>query len=403
MEFVDARPQVAGGSDSDRSRWACSLVCAVAVLLSAASTAPSPMYVLYQERWHFSTATTTVVFAVYCLCALTGMVLFGSLSDTAGRRPVLLLALGLVAGSTLLFAFADGVGWLLAARALQGFGGGIGGCAVAAALIDLAPAGALLGSLTPIVGIGAGALGAGALVEHGPAPTVLTYVVLLVLLVGAAAGVLFLPETVPGARGRGIGVARRISVPVRARRAFLALSLPVVAVWAVGGLYLGLGPLLAAELLGSRSSVVDGLVVTALAGAGTLAQVSCRGVRCRTAMAAGSWLLLGGLALVLVALSLGSTALFFTATALLGFGWGATYLAAFRLLSELAAPGRRGELMAAVNVVAYIGTAFPAIGLGLAVDAVGTRGATTAFIVAVGTLVLVALAGSAAHVPAERA
>ncbi|MFD7660112.1 MFS transporter, partial [Actinosynnema sp. NPDC059797] len=194
----------------------------MAVLLSAASTVPSPMYVLYQERWHFSTATTSVVFAVYCLCALTGMLLFGSLSDTTGRRPVLLLSLGLVAAATPLFVFADGVGWLVAARALQGFGGGIGGCAVAATLIDLVPAGALLGSLTPIVGIGVGALGAGALVEHGPAPTVLAHVVLLVLLVGAGAGVLSLPETVPGTRGRGTGWARRISVPARARRAFLA-------------------------------------------------------------------------------------------------------------------------------------------------------------------------------------
>jgi MFS family permease len=376
-----------------RRSWACGIVGFVAVLLSAASTAPSPLYSIYQEQWRFSTATTTVVFAVYCLCALAGMLLFGSLSDTVGRRPVLLLSLGLVGVSMVVFVLADGVGWLLVARALQGIGGGVGGCAVAAALIDLAPAGALLGSLTPIVGIGAGSVGAGVLVQYGPAPTTLTYLVVLALTVVAAVGVLRIPETVPVSRRRLVVRPRRISVPVVARKAFLVLSLPVVAVWAVGGLYMGLGPMLAADLLGSQSATVDGLVVTMLAVFGALAQVTCRGVRCRTAISRGSWLLLAGLALVAAALSFGSTVLFFLATALLGFGWGATYMAAFRLLTELADPTRRGELLAAVNVVSYVGTALPTIGLGLAAQQMGMQNATTAFIVVVAALVLLALAG----------
>jgi MFS family permease len=103
--------------------------------------------------------------------------------------------------------------------------------------------------------------------------------------------------------------------------------------------------------------------------------------------------LLAGLALVAAALSFASTALFFLATALLGFGWGATYMAAFRLLTELAEPARRGELLAAVNVVAYVGTAVPTIGLGVAAQQMGMQNATTAFIVVVAALVLLALAG----------
>lgn len=390
---MKVRLHVRPATSMRRSR-ACGIVGFVAVLLSAASTAPSPLYSIYQEQWQFSTATTTVVFAVYCLCALAGMLLFGSLSDTVGRRPVLLLSLGLVGVAMVVFVLADGVGWLLAARALQGIGGGVGGCAVAAALIDLAPAGALLGSLTPILGIGAGSVGAGVLVQYGPAPTTLTYVVVLALTVLAAGGVLRIPETVPGGpRPRFTVRPRRISVPALARKAFLLLSLPVVAVWAVGGLYMGLGPMLAADLLGSRSSTVDGLVVTMLAVFGALAQLTCRGVRCRTAISWGSWLLLAGLALVAAALSFASTALFFLATALLGFGWGATYMAAFRLLTELAEPARRGELLAAVNVVAYVGTAVPTIGLGVAAQQMGMQNATTAFIVVVAALVLLALAG----------
>jgi sugar phosphate permease len=46
-----------------------------------------------------------------------------------------------------------------------------------------------------------------------------------------------------------------------------------------------------------------------------------------------------------------------------------------------------------VNVVSYIGTALPTIGLGVAAQQMGMQNATTAFIVVVAALVLLALAG----------
>jgi MFS family permease len=63
------------------------------VLFLAASAAPTPLYRVYQARWGFSATTLTAVFAVYVLFLLMTVLIFGSVSDHVGRRPVVITAL----------------------------------------------------------------------------------------------------------------------------------------------------------------------------------------------------------------------------------------------------------------------------------------------------------------------
>src|SRR5262249_42374756 len=56
----------------------------------AGSSAPTPLYAVYQAAWGFSPVTITVVFGVYALAVLAALLVFGALSDHVGRRPVLL-------------------------------------------------------------------------------------------------------------------------------------------------------------------------------------------------------------------------------------------------------------------------------------------------------------------------
>src|ERR1700712_596273 len=97
----------------------------ILVSFLAASSAPTPLYHLYQEAWGFSSATLTLIFAVYAFSLLLALLTVGSLSDYLGRRPVLLLALLLEIPAMLLFIYADSVAWLIAARLLQGFATGM--------------------------------------------------------------------------------------------------------------------------------------------------------------------------------------------------------------------------------------------------------------------------------------
>lgn len=392
------RPAPPGGRRADRPVaplhfWA---VGAVLVLLMLSSSAPSALYVLYQEKWNLSSGMITVVFGVYAVTVLATLLIFGSLSDSVGRRPVLIVSLVLAIASMAVFAGAPSVAWLIVARVVQGLAVGLATGAMGAALLELAPParpalGAQVNSAGPTVGIGLGGLGAGLLVQYAPAPTSLTYL----LLVGAFAVVLLavlrLPETVPGQGGGLRIVPHRVRIPAGIRRRFLVLVLGIVAVWSVGGFYLSLGPHLALSLLNSTNYLLGGLTVGLLAAAATTAQLLLGRVAPLRTAVLGLALLIAGLGLVLLALGLRSAWVFLGATAVLGSGWGAAYLGSFRSLMGLAEPAHRGELTAAVYVFGYLAMSAPSVLAGMLANRYGLRQTSVGFMAAVAAMCAVAL------------
>jgi hypothetical protein len=121
--------------------------------------------------------------------------------------------------------------------------------------------------------MGLGVLVSAALVELAPAPRVLPYVALFVLFSIAFAGALRMPEPV-ARRSRLRLTVERPSVPRAVRPAFLLAALGVISSWSIGGLFLSLGPQLAAELFHSTNHLVTGISVFALAGSGAAAQLA---------------------------------------------------------------------------------------------------------------------------------
>ena len=372
------------------------VVGAVLVLMLASSATPSPMYVIYQHQWRFSAGVLTLVFGVYALAVLTSLLVFGSLSDVIGRRPVLLVATALVLASMLLFSVADGVGWLIAARVVQGIGVGTATGALSAALIELSPPhapgrGTLISAIGPTLGQGIGSLGAGVLVQYAPYPTVLPY---LLLVAGFAVLVVlgwYLPETAPGVGGAPRFRPRRMSIPAGAGRPFALLSMSIVALWALGGLFASLGPSFVVGLLHSDNHVLGGLVIATLAGAGVIAQLVCGRLSTHRAILIGTVVLLVGVAAMIVAVALSSSVWFFAGGAVMGFGWGACFLGGLRAVSALASPTRRGELLAALYVVAYLAMSVPSVVAGFASASLGLRTTAIVFFVAVGALALAGL------------
>lgn len=386
------------GKNSLAGTAAFIVLTAVLGLLLAAAGAPSPLYVVYQDEWHFPTGVLTIVFALYTVPLLLALLLTGSLSDRIGRRPVIAASLGLAILSMVLFVAASNVAWLYAARIVQGIATGVATGALSAALIDLqpegrAPLGPLVNSVVPPAGLGLGALGAGLLVEYGPAPTRLVYVLILVGYVAAIVGTLLLPETV-ARQGSVAGAFRpRVGVPAGARVAF-ALGVPsLVGTWALSGLYLSLGPSLAMQLAHSKSHVIGGLVVFALTGAGALAAVVARDLAAPRMMLAGAILLVLGVAITLVALRLGSTGGFFAGTVVAGLGFGPVFMGTFRNLSALAPPAGRAGLIASIYIVSYLAFGLPAIAAGFAAAAFGLRATTYIYGVFVAALIALTAAG----------
>jgi MFS family permease len=365
-------------------------------LLLFASSAPSPLYVVYQSSWGFSAITLTSVFAVYAVALLATLVTAGSVSDHVGRRPALLVALGIEIAGMILFAEAQDVDWLFAARTLQGVATGIAMGAISAALLDLQPddnprLGALVGVAAPLSGLAVGALTSGLLVQFAPDPTRLVY---WLLLGGFALAVLLaiaIPETVRR-DGDWIRTMRpKVAVPRSLRGAFIAAIPCLVATWALGGLVLALGPSLTAGVLDDGSHVAGGLPIFVMAGISAIASVWLRESHARSTARGGLVALIAGVGLVLVALHYGSIALFLGGSAIAGLGFGPAFAGAFRSLTTRAPEDQRASFVSSILTVAYLAFSLPAVAAAIAVTQIGLHETAEIYGIALIALAAVAL------------
>ncbi|ARB26640.1 MFS transporter [Pseudomonas tolaasii] len=345
---------------SQRSSLAFLVVTVLTFL--AASSAPTPLYQVYQENLHFSAAMLTVIFGVYAVSLLTALLTVGSLSDYLGRKPVIFVALLLNIVAMLLFITADSTAHLIAARALQGFATGMATAVLSATLLDTDRLrGPMLNSLAPLLGMASGGLGSGLLVEYAPRPTQLIYFTMLVLMVLQALYVWRLGETVSRIPGALKSLAPTLHVPPQARRA-LWLAMPLnVAVWALGGFFSSLAPSLVKAATGSTSHLIGGGLVAVVTLSGALTIYSLRNQPADKIMRLSATMLAVGVALLLVAVQSASLPLFFVASVVAGFGFGGGFMGSIRSIVSLALPHERAGLMSAFYVLSYLAFCLPAL------------------------------------------
>ena len=372
-------------------------VAAVIAVAFYASATPSPLYSVYQAQWHFSTTVLSLVYATYAIGVLVSLLLVGSLSDQAGRRPVLAWSLLGLLVSALIFSTASSVEWLFAARAVQGLatGGALG--AAGAALIDLHPTAstrtaALVNGVVALGGLGIGALLSSTLVQYLPAPRVVPFLVVVGMITVLLALVAAMPEPV-SRQGRLAIRPQRPGLPRETRGPFALAALGVIGSWSIAGVYLALGPALAGHLLQTHNELAGGVATASLLGSGALAQLAGRNLSNRTLTVAGSVLVAGGMALTATAVAVSSAAFFLAASALAGIGFGLAFMGALRHLTSAIPAARRAEVMSAFYVVGYLSLALPAVAAGIVAGAVGLSETFELFSAGVVVLALLVAAG----------
>jgi len=349
-------------------RAAFYLQASIILFFLAGSSAPTPLYALYQAAWGFSPITITVVFGIYALAVLTALLVLGGLSDYVGRRPILLAATLLQAVTMAIFATAHGVGALVLARVIQGLSTGAAAGAVGAGMLDLDRAkGTLANAVGPMLGTATGALASGLMVVFLPAPTVLVYVALGAIFLGQALGVAAMPESVTPRPGAMASLRPQFHLPAHARVPMLLAVPALVAAWSLVGFYGSLGPTLVRRLVGSSSPALGGLVLFAMAGSGALAVVLTRQRSARFLTLFGTAALMTGVAVTLLAIARASVGILFVGTAVAGVGFGGTFQGAIRSVIPLAAPHQRAGVLSVLYVVAYLAMGAPAVLAGLGV------------------------------------
>lgn len=371
----------------------------VLVVLMAASSAPSPLYPVYQGMWGFSPVVLTVIFAAYVIALLAALLVVGSLSDHLGRRPVLLAALVLEVVAMLVFIGAGSAGALIVARLVQGLATGAAVGTLGAYLIDLEHAvrpglGTVFNGAAPGLGLAVGAVGSSLLAAAAPGSVQLVYIILVVVLGVQLVATALGPETTGREPGALASLMPKVRFPVSTRKTALWVLPAAVATWSLGGLVLSLGPSLVRSLAGPQAVLLTGLVVAALTGTGGVATLLLGSTRPSAVLVLGMGALIAGMAGTVAALALGSTGLYFTATVVAGVGFGAGFLAVLRILMPQAAPHERAGLLSAVYVVSYLANSVPAVAAGALAQGIGLHATALGYSGMIIVLALVVVAGS---------
>ncbi len=352
--------------------WLVALVFATTML---GTTLPTPLYVIYQGQWHFSSGVVTVIFATYAAGVLAALLLAGRSSDQVGRRRVLATALGLSAVSTVVFILAPSLGWLFLGRVLSGLSAGLVTGTATAALTDLVTASSSrrasrVATAANMGGLGLGPLVAGLFAQYGPNPTVLVFEVYLVLLALAGVALAMVPETVSPRsaltlRFTGLGI------PVKGRAEFMAAGVAGFAAFTLLGLFTSLAPTFLGGILHEHSRAVSGAVVFLIFGAATITQVVLARFAARPVVLSGLGVFLAALALIVGALSQASLSMFLVGTVVGGVAVGAVFIGSLSTANRLAPAEIRGRVVSTYFVFAYVGLTIPVIAVGIASEHVG--------------------------------
>ena len=357
------------------------------------TTLPTPLYVLYRERFGFSELMITVIFATYAVGVIAALLLFGRLSDAIGRRPVLLAGLAVSAASAIVFLVADGLALLIVGRVISGLSAGLFTGTATATLVDLAgperrARATLVATLANMGGLGCGPLLAGVLSEWAGSPLRLTFCVDLALLMPATLGIMAMPEPV-ATRGSLQLRPQRWRLPAEVRATFAQAALAAFAGAAVLGLFAAVSPAFLGQTLGVTNRAAVGLVVFVVFAASTVGQMSLQVVGERLALPGGCLVLIAGMGVLALSLSLSSLKLLVLGGVVACFGQGLSFRAGLAAVNARSPAERRAEVASSFFAVMYVAIALPVIGVGILARIIGLRAAGLTF-----TAVVAALAPS---------
>ncbi len=336
------------------------------VAVFAAGATPIPLYDTYRRVDGLTNDEFSLVAVAYFACAVFALLVLGRLSNHLGRRPVSIAALLVAVAGCVTLLFVHSFAVLLIGRALQGLAAGLASSAIGAYTVDTAGRRprwviATVTTAASTVGLAFGVFVSGALVEFGPAPREVTYVVFAVLLLGCATSLATRPETVDRIPGAWTSLLPRLSVPLAVRRYLPVATAVFVATWAFGGYFNSFGPSIAAEYLGSHSPIIAAAVFASYMAPSVIGGFLAGRLLPDTAQRVGMTLVaVAGVGLA-VASANGLLLPFILAGVIGGIGMGVATSGSMTTLLPQARPSERAGLLAVIYAISYTGSAVPSL------------------------------------------
>jgi hypothetical protein len=382
--------------------------------LQAFATVPSPLYGLYARQDGFSSLMITLIYAAYAAGVIASLFFAGHLSDHHGRRPFLLIALGLDAASAVVFLAWPSLAGLFTARVLCGLAVGLTASTATAYLSELYAAhrprrlihrAQLLISTVTLGGLGTGALVAGMLAQYAPHPLTVPYLVMLAAFAVSAAGIGAAAETRPRLSPLPAYRPQRASAPPHARSEFISALVGVGLAFAVMGMLIGLAGTFLTGVLHQDSLALAGAAVFLVFAAGVAVTVMMSTRTARAVLAVGVALTTAGLAVLVTSawLPVSSLVLFLIGTAVVGAGGSAMFKGSLAVVIGVSQAGRLAESLAAFYLSAYAGISVPVIGLGIALQYTSPRATLLGFAIVIAAGIVAAAPFLLACRPQDRA
>lgn len=393
-------PVLEAGSVRARLAFPASFGAYCAIFIASGS--PVALYERYRVHMDLTTVDLSLATVTYFVAVVATLLVCGRLSDILGRRPPSLVAVGLGFAGFFALMGVDGLVPLVLGRALQGVACGLASTALASYVVDAAPerprwlaAAAAAGA--PLIGQTVGALGAGVLVQYGPYPFQLSYLVAMGLLVVFAVLIAVARETRPPAprasRHAVASLRPHVSMPAAARPLMPAAALVFAATWSMGAFYQTFGPTAVAEGLGTDNTVVATVVFAAYMApnaiggplSGRFSPVGAQRFGIVTFAIAAIGLVAG--------FGTGTTWLVLVASLVAGTAHGLAFTGCLRTLLIQVGPEQRSGFLATVYLIAYCGAALPSLVAGqvsrvVALPTVAAGYAGLAILAAVATVLL---------------
>ncbi|MEV0186077.1 MFS transporter [Streptomyces sp. NPDC050625] len=340
------------------------VISLVAVFAAVGSTIP--LFNVYRAEDGFTNADISITVVVYSVATLATLLFLGGLSGHLGRRPVSIASLSLLLLGCLLLLDVHEIGMLITGRLMMGLGAGLASSSLTSYIVDAAPPkpawlASVASSQTVMLGLAVGAITSGALVQYGPWPRDLIYLVVIGLLLLSVALIALSPETATPRPGVWRSLRPRVGVPARVKRVLPVAAAVFLATWAAGAFYQAFVPALVEDQLHTHSTLILGVAFAAYMGPSVLGAPFGGRFTPARAQRLGMIGFLAGMIGVITAITTGILALFIAATVVAGAGQGIAISAATRGLLHGSTLADRAPTFSVIYLLSYSGATIPAL------------------------------------------